>query len=80
MLSFVPARQRIRSITHGGSTRRLQARYSLAEMESGDTPENALRRALEHEAFRQAESYASADLTEGLAAAAARREPSFEGR
>lgn len=40
----------------------------------------ALRRALEHEAFRQAESYASADLTEGLAAAAARREALFEGR
>ncbi|MFO0624389.1 MAG: enoyl-CoA hydratase/isomerase family protein [Polyangiales bacterium] len=40
----------------------------------------ALRRALEHEAFRQAESYASADLTEGLAAAAARRAPAFEGR
>lgn len=40
----------------------------------------ALRRALEHEAFRQAESYASRDLTEGLAAAAARRSPHFAGR
>lgn len=40
----------------------------------------ALRRALEHEAFRQAESYASADLTEGLAAASSRRTPAFQGR
>jgi len=40
----------------------------------------ALRQALEHEAFRQAESYASADLTEGMSAAASRREPRFEGR
>jgi enoyl-CoA hydratase/carnithine racemase len=39
----------------------------------------ALRHALEHEAFRQAESYASDDLREGLDAAAARREPSFRG-
>lgn len=40
----------------------------------------ALRRALEHEALRQAESYGSEDLTEGLAAAAARRAPVFTGR
>lgn len=40
----------------------------------------ALRRALEQEAFRQAESYASEDLAEGLAAAAARRAPDFRGR
>jgi enoyl-CoA hydratase/carnithine racemase len=39
----------------------------------------ALRRALEHEAFKQAESYASRDLTEGLAAAAERRAPVFRG-
>lgn len=35
----------------------------------------ALERALEREAFAQAESYASADLGEGLAAAKARRKP-----
>lgn len=40
----------------------------------------ALRRALEHEALRQAESYASADLSEGLAAVGSRRSPAFEGR
>ncbi len=40
----------------------------------------ALRAALEHEAFRQAESYASKDLGEGLSAAATRRTPVFEGR
>jgi enoyl-CoA hydratase/carnithine racemase len=39
----------------------------------------ALGRALEHEAFRQAESYASRDLGEGLAAAASRRTPVFKG-
>ncbi len=39
----------------------------------------ALQRALEAEAFHQAESYGSRDLGEGLAAAAARRAPSFEG-
>jgi enoyl-CoA hydratase/carnithine racemase len=40
----------------------------------------ALRAALENEAFRQAESYASADLGEGLAAAAARRAAVFTGQ
>ena len=40
----------------------------------------ALRAALENEAFRQAESYGSDDLGEGLAAAAARRAPVFSGR
>ena len=40
----------------------------------------ALRRALEHEAFRQAESYASEDLGEGLTAMASRRTPEFKGR
>ncbi len=40
----------------------------------------ALRRALEHEAFRQAESYASEDLGEGLSAMASRRTPEFKGR
>ncbi|MBZ4413510.1 enoyl-CoA hydratase/isomerase family protein [Myxococcus sp. XM-1-1-1] len=40
----------------------------------------ALRRALEEEARLQAESYGSADLGEGLAAAAARRPPVFHGR
>ncbi len=40
----------------------------------------ALRLALEREAWAQAESYASADLAEGLAAAQARRPPSFSGR
>jgi enoyl-CoA hydratase/carnithine racemase len=39
-----------------------------------------LQRALEEEARFQAESYASADLGEGLAAAAARRTPVFQGR
>jgi enoyl-CoA hydratase/carnithine racemase len=39
----------------------------------------ALRRALEHEAFRQAESYGSKDLGEGLSAAASRRTPEFKG-
>jgi len=39
----------------------------------------ALARALEHEAFRQAESYGSKDLGEGLAAAVARRTPVFKG-
>lgn len=39
----------------------------------------ALQRALEHEAFRQAESYASADLGEGLACATSRRTPVFKG-
>jgi enoyl-CoA hydratase/carnithine racemase len=39
----------------------------------------ALRRALEHEAFRQAESYASKDLGEGLSAAASKRAPVFKG-
>ncbi|MCE9672562.1 enoyl-CoA hydratase/isomerase family protein [Myxococcus stipitatus] len=38
-----------------------------------------LRRALEEEARLQAESYGSADLGEGLAAAAARRAPRFQG-
>lgn len=37
----------------------------------------ALERALEREAFAQAESYASADLGEGLAAAKQRRKPSW---
>jgi enoyl-CoA hydratase/carnithine racemase len=40
----------------------------------------ALEAALEHEARAQAESYASADLAEGLAAAAQRRAPQFHGR
>jgi enoyl-CoA hydratase/carnithine racemase len=40
----------------------------------------ALQRALEHEAREQAISYGSADLGEGLAAAAARRAPVFHGR
>lgn len=40
----------------------------------------ALARALEQEALAQAESYGSADLAEGLAAAMARRAPSFRGR
>ncbi|WP_163994885.1 enoyl-CoA hydratase/isomerase family protein [Pyxidicoccus caerfyrddinensis] len=40
----------------------------------------ALQVALEEEARFQAESYGSADLGEGLAAAAARRPPVFEGR
>lgn len=40
----------------------------------------ALQQALEAEARAQAESYASADLGEGLAAAAARRAPEFRGR
>ncbi len=39
----------------------------------------ALQRALEAEAFHQAESYGSRDLGEGLAAAAERRAPTFEG-
>ncbi|MDB4928139.1 MAG: enoyl-CoA hydratase [Myxococcaceae bacterium] len=39
----------------------------------------ALRAALENEAFRQAESYASADLGEGLAAAVERRAAVFTG-
>jgi enoyl-CoA hydratase/carnithine racemase len=39
----------------------------------------ALAQALAAEATRQAESYASRDLGEGLAAAAARRPPSFTG-
>ncbi|NVJ23868.1 MULTISPECIES: enoyl-CoA hydratase/isomerase family protein [Myxococcus] len=39
-----------------------------------------LQRALEEEARLQAESYGSADLGEGLAAAAARRPPVFQGR
>jgi enoyl-CoA hydratase/carnithine racemase len=39
----------------------------------------ALRRALEHEAFRQAESYASDDLGEGLSAIVSRRTPEFKG-
>jgi enoyl-CoA hydratase/carnithine racemase len=40
----------------------------------------ALEAALEHEARSQAESYSSADLGEGLAAAAQRRTPQFTGR
>lgn len=40
----------------------------------------ALQAALEREALAQAESYGSADLGEGLAAAAERRPPKFEGR
>ncbi|MFZ5442180.1 MAG: enoyl-CoA hydratase/isomerase family protein [Myxococcota bacterium] len=40
----------------------------------------ALHAALEREALAQAESYGSADLGEGLAAAAERRAPRFEGR
>lgn len=40
----------------------------------------ALQRALEEEARFQAESYGSQDLGEGLAAAAARRAPVFQGR
>lgn len=40
----------------------------------------ALQRALEHEALHQAESYASADLGEGLAAAGEKRAPKFTGR
>jgi enoyl-CoA hydratase/carnithine racemase len=40
----------------------------------------ALQQALVAEASHQAESYASHDLGEGLAAAAARRTPVFEGR
>jgi enoyl-CoA hydratase/carnithine racemase len=40
----------------------------------------ALRAALENEAFRQAESYGSADLGEGLAAAVERRAAVFSGR
>jgi len=40
----------------------------------------ALEAALEHEAHAQAESYGSADLAEGLAAAAQRRTPQFRGR
>ncbi|QSQ22679.1 enoyl-CoA hydratase/isomerase family protein [Pyxidicoccus parkwayensis] len=40
----------------------------------------ALRTALEEEARFQAESYGSADLGEGLAAAAERRAPVFQGR
>jgi enoyl-CoA hydratase/carnithine racemase len=40
----------------------------------------ALRLALEEEARFQAESYGSADLGEGLAAAAERRAPVFQGR
>ena len=39
----------------------------------------ALQKALAAEAFHQAESYGSRDLGEGLAAAAERRAPSFEG-
>ena len=39
----------------------------------------ALRAALEAEAFRQAESYGSADLGEGLAAAVERRAAVFTG-
>ncbi|MDP3207934.1 MAG: enoyl-CoA hydratase/isomerase family protein, partial [Rhodoglobus sp.] len=39
----------------------------------------ALRAALENEAFRQAESYGSADLGEGLAAAVERRAAVFTG-
>lgn len=39
----------------------------------------ALKLALENEASRQAESYASADLAEGLAAAKAKRKPAFRG-
>lgn len=41
---------------------------------------DALAKALEIEALEQAESYASADLGEGLAAAAERRSPVFTGR
>ncbi|MBL8603113.1 MAG: enoyl-CoA hydratase/isomerase family protein [Myxococcales bacterium] len=41
---------------------------------------HALQRALEYEAMAQSESYASHDLGEGLAAAAARRAPAFVGR
>ena len=40
----------------------------------------ALQVALENEAFRQAESYGSADLGEGLAAAVGRRAAVFQGR
>lgn len=40
----------------------------------------ALQAALEREARAQAESYGSADLGEGLAAAAAKRRPRFTGR
>ena len=40
----------------------------------------ALRAALENEAFRQAESYGSEDLGEGLAAAVERRAATFRGR
>ncbi len=40
----------------------------------------ALERALQHEAEEQSTSYASADLAEGLAAAAERRSPRFVGR
>jgi enoyl-CoA hydratase/carnithine racemase len=40
----------------------------------------ALARALSREAAEQAKSYASEDLAEGLAAAAARRAPRFSGR
>src|SRR5690606_34436391 len=40
----------------------------------------ALAAALAHEAREQAISYASADLAEGLRAAADRRPPRFEGR
>lgn len=41
---------------------------------------SALRAALEGEAFRQAESYGSEDLGEGLAAAVERRAATFRGR
>ncbi len=40
----------------------------------------ALRAAMENEAFRQAESYGSEDLGEGLAAAVDRRTATFHGR
>jgi enoyl-CoA hydratase/carnithine racemase len=43
------------------------------------TDRAALRVALENEASRQAESYASEDLGEGLAAAKAKRKPAFKG-
>jgi enoyl-CoA hydratase/carnithine racemase len=39
----------------------------------------ALQAALENEATQQADSYASEDLAEGLAAAAEKRAPRFRG-
>jgi enoyl-CoA hydratase/carnithine racemase len=72
------------AMTHGlelARTLARQAPLAVRALKRSLGPDRAaLERCLDEEARQQSISYASADMAEGLAAAAARRSPAFAGR